>query len=80
MAIFTISVYYVWQWEDEKGNMNPYGVKNTLELETAHKQMKDSITIEACSRSYSVDIQNMEQKNTVTDVIRKVFREQSSRF
>ncbi|XP_060599923.1 poly [ADP-ribose] polymerase 2-like isoform X2 [Ruditapes philippinarum] len=72
------TLYYVWQWEDEKGNMNPYGVKNTLELETAHKQMKDSITIEACSRSYSVDIQNMEQKNTVTDVTRKVFREESN--
>ncbi|XP_053402809.1 poly [ADP-ribose] polymerase 2-like [Mercenaria mercenaria] len=72
------SLYYVWQWEDEKGNLNPYGVKNTLELETAHTQMKDSVAIEVCSRSYSVDIQNMEQKNTVTDVIRKVSREQSA--
>lgn len=60
--------------------MNAYGVKNMLELETAYRQMKDSVVIEACSRSYSVDVQNMEQKNTVTDVVRKVFRVQSSKF
>lgn len=71
--------YYVWLWEDEKGNYNPYGTKNTLALETAYINKDGSITIEACSRGYTVDIPKMEQTNTVTNVIRKVSREQSGK-
>lgn len=72
------NLYYVWQWEDEKGNYNSYGIDNTVTLETAHQKMEATIDLEACGRSYKVDLQKLEQTNTATSVTRKIAREQST--
>ena len=73
-------MYHVWSWEDEHGKYNPYGPKVTLDLENAHSNSESTVDIEAMGRSYSVDLDQMEQTNTATKVKRKVKREQSSEF
>ena len=70
----------MWQWEDEKGNYNPYSAAATLDLEEAQSAKESSYDLEACSRSYTIDLDKMEQTNTVTNVVRKVAREESSKW
>ena len=69
----------MWQWEDEKGNYNPYSAAATLALEEAKKAKESTYDLEACHRSYRIDMKKMEQTNTVTNVTRKVAREESSK-
>ncbi|KAK3589103.1 hypothetical protein CHS0354_017445 [Potamilus streckersoni] len=69
--------FYVWQWEDEKGKLKPYDVKVTLALEKARESGETTVDIVASHRSYSIDISKMEQRNTVTDLKKKVCRNKS---
>ncbi|KAH3770057.1 poly [ADP-ribose] polymerase 2-like [Dreissena polymorpha] len=69
--------FYVWKWEDEKGNYNPYSVENALLLEEKYQQNTDEVEIQAAGRSYLVDIPKKEQKNKDTGVVRKISRTQS---
>lgn len=70
--------YYNWEWQDEKGGWNPYGIKASLDLENGYHGDDKTVDVEACSRSYTIDIGKMEQTNTVTNVIRKVARNVAS--
>ncbi|PVD21135.1 hypothetical protein C0Q70_19301 [Pomacea canaliculata] len=69
--------FYVWQWEDEKGQWNPYSAAVCLELEKAREDKQESIDFEACGRTYRVDLLKLEQVNISTNVIRKVARTKS---
>ncbi|XP_052818983.1 poly [ADP-ribose] polymerase 2-like isoform X2 [Mya arenaria] len=69
--------YQVWEWEDEKGNQNPYNPACTLLLETGKQDGSGSVDITAYGRKYRVDINKMEQTNIDTDVCRNISRSKS---
>lgn len=68
--------FFIWQWQDEKGGWNPYNVETCMDLEKADG--KGQVDMEACHRSYSIDLGKMEQTNLSTDVKRKVERAKSN--
>ncbi|KAK7114291.1 hypothetical protein V1264_000374 [Littorina saxatilis] len=69
--------FYIWQWQDEKGRLNPYSATISLELEDAVESNTPTVTFEACHRSYSIDMKKMKQINTLTSVVRDVERSKS---
>jgi hypothetical protein len=69
----------VWQWQDEKGKWNPYSASLSLELEEAQEAGTDSVDFEACHRSYTCNLKEMKQVNTVTKVKRDLERAKSGR-
>ena len=73
-------MFYAWQWEDEKGNYNPYSSTASLGLEEARSNKESTYDLEASHRSYRIDIAKLEQTNTTTDVVRKVSRAESSEY
>ena len=79
-VLWHFPAFYVWQWEDEKGNYNSYSAAAALDLEEAQSAKESTYDLEACHRSYTIDLGKMEQTNTVTDVTRKVAREESSEW
>ncbi|KAJ8303197.1 hypothetical protein KUTeg_019593 [Tegillarca granosa] len=70
----TATLIIVFEKFDEKGGWNPYGIKASLDLENCYHGDDKTVDVEACHRSYTIDIGKMEQTNTVTKVIRKVAR------
>lgn len=69
--------FYIWQWEDEKGKWSPYSAALCLQLEDAQERATATVDFEACHRSYSVNLSEMKQINTDTDVKREVLRSKS---
>jgi hypothetical protein len=69
----------VWQWQDEKDKWNPYSASLSLELEEARESGTDSVDFEACSRSYTCNLKEMKQVNTITKVKRDLERAKSGR-
>lgn len=71
--------FYVWQWQDEKGQWNPYSTTVSLDLEDARESSTATVSFEAFHRSYSIDMSKMKQVNTVTNVERVVERGKSGK-
>ena len=69
----------MWEWEDEHGRWNPYGIQTGVDLETAKGGSASSVSLESCGRSYTVDVAQMEQTNDVTSIKRNVRREVSGK-
>jgi len=66
--------FYVWEWEDEKGQKNAYGATTSLALDEAHQNAAGTVDTEAWGRKYSIDVAKMEKTNVHTKVVRKVVR------
>ena len=69
--------YYIWEWEDEHGRWNPYGVAATVLLEKELMNDGKDVHIEALGRNYTVDIVKNVQTNDDTGVQRGVRRQKS---
>lgn len=52
-------------------------MKISVDLEKGKMSGETTVDVDACHRSYTVDLKNMDQTNTVTDVKRTVKREKS---
>ena len=80
-ALLTVCIrvtdFYAWQWQDEKGQWNPYSATVALDLEDARESNTATVSFEACHRSYSLDLSKMKQVNTITNVERDVERSKS---
>ncbi|KAJ8041109.1 Poly [ADP-ribose] polymerase 2 [Holothuria leucospilota] len=66
--------YFTWQWQDERNRWNPYLCDATKLLEASYTGDKKIVDIQAAGRDYAIDVTKMEQRNTDTDVVRKVDR------
>eukprot|EP00057_Strongylocentrotus_purpuratus_P027635 XP_011682109.1 PREDICTED: poly [ADP-ribose] polymerase 2 [Strongylocentrotus purpuratus] len=66
--------YFVWQWKDEKRRWNAYGPSDTIALENGRQNNDDTVSLMVAGRNYTINLNDMEQCNDETDVVREVER------
>lgn len=65
---------FVWQWKDEKRRWNAYGPSDTIALENGRQNNDDTVSLMVAGRNYTINLNDMEQCNDETDVVREVER------
>lgn len=64
----------MWQWKDEKRRWNAYGPSDTIALENGRQNNDDAVSLMVAGRNYTINLNDMEQCNDETDVVREVER------
>ncbi|XP_054748686.2 poly [ADP-ribose] polymerase 2-like [Lytechinus pictus] len=66
--------YFVWQWKDEKRRWNAYSPSESIALENGRQNSDDTVSLIIAGRSYTINLNDMEQCNDDTDVVREIQR------
>ena len=69
--------FYAWEWEDEKKKWNPYLAQTAVDIENAQLSCSGTHPVAAFGRNYTIDLNELEQSNDDTGVIRQVRRTRS---
>ena len=68
------SDYFVWEWEDENSNWNPYSLEHQMAL---FNSKGDDVSLSVAGRNYEVDKAGLSQTNSDTGVSRTIRKGQS---
>ena len=69
-----ISGVYSWEWQDQRGQWNPYDKTDAVELESSLADDDPLVYIDVAGNSYTVDTSEMTQTNDNTGTVRSVRR------
>lgn len=72
--------FFVYEWQNENKKWEVYNVESMVKIADALNKDQTTVSITSQTRSYDIDLKKLHQKNTSTNVIRKIHCVKSSEF
>ena len=70
--LWTSGSRFAWEWQDEKRRWRSYPPEVVRQLENANSKKESEVNVVIAERSYTIDLDNMLQKNDTSSAERKV--------